>query len=146
MATWTPTPDDIRSLLPSWANAIQDDLAGAVAVRATADVGADVGAFDPTRPINPRAAASDRITLGDLARNAAALRAAQQWASGYMPERAGATAGIVQQLQDRYTEAVERLRTNVGMHGRIGHGEPVTGSVRMTLPTVGRGPSDVARG
>jgi hypothetical protein len=125
VASWSPEVPDVSGLVQGWQHAA--DLAGVQPLidQATVEVVGEVGRFDPTTVINPDAPESDWITLGDLARNAAALRAAYQWASGLAPEFA---AELTPSLHARYLDALTRLRRHIN-GAAPGEGIPLAGSL-----------------
>lgn len=110
MVSWAPGVEDVSGLVQGWAHAA--DISGVVPLidQAAAEVVGEVGSFNPSLEINPEAPQSDRITLGDLARNASALRAAYHWASGLAPEL---SVDFTPSLHARYLDALARLRSHV---------------------------------
>lgn len=134
--TWAPDVDDVLALVQGWRHAGHQSDVEPLIRQATVEVVGEVDYFDPAVIINPDADADDQVTLGDLARNAAALRAAYQWASGLAPELSVANLDHIPSLHARYLDAVARLRRHVQQaHGGI---LEFTGSVRATRPRRGR--------
>lgn len=105
-ATWAPTVADVAALVQGWSHAVTDDAIIPLIDQAVVEVVAEVDYFNPTAAVNAAADLADQVLLGDLARNAAALRAAYQWASGLGPE---IDLEFTRSLHARFMDAMERL-------------------------------------
>jgi hypothetical protein len=149
MPSWTPSPADVKSEIPqrvggeeftpnTTPTVTQVQL---VIDKVVAEVVGEVGPFDPMVVLNPTAPVEDRITLGDLAKNAAALGAASRIEDQFFPEQQIATGmygvhadGGNQHLYARYRRAVEVLKHHLAVI--VGADVPFTGSVSTPLTTV----------
>jgi hypothetical protein len=145
--SWVPTVQEVhneipqRGIPPDGFTASTVPTAGQVeqiAVEVTVDVVGAVGAFDPTYVVD------DQVTLGDLARRAAALGAASKVEDAFYPEQqTGDYMGVgstpSQHLYARYQRALERLQAHVAAWRRGGAPpggtiSTVPGMVRMGRP------------
>lgn len=115
MVSWTPSPADATNLISAWQAAADDSVVVGLITSAVAEVVGEVGDFDASHPINPSSDEADQVTLGDLARDAAAIRAAHQWASGIAPELNDPE--FVRALYARYRDQLERLKRWSGTSG-----------------------------
>lgn len=138
MASWAPTAANVRAE-SSERNYPDDTLTPAIA-SAVIDVISEVGPFDETWIINPDEPADDQVTLGDLARMAAAARAAQIADVGSFPEQSpyGETSGGQPTwLFARYRDRLDQLRRWI-LSSRDTPADPDmwSGTVPLTLPSV----------
>lgn len=115
MASWSPTVDDTTDLIAAWQAAADDPLVSDLIQRAVHEIVGEVGDFDPAVVINTSSDEADQVTLGDLAHDAAAIRAAHQWASAIAPEMND--PDFVRQLYARYVDQLERLKRWSGTVG-----------------------------
>lgn len=157
MSTWLPKVEDVAAIIPERTDQTTgtftartrpsfDHVSSIIEAQRSQLVG-EVGAFNPTRIINPEADPDDRVSLGDLARDAVALGAASQIEDRYFPEQqTGQFAGLdstpSQHLYARYRRAVELLKNQAD---KDRDEQPFTGSVAMTHASRRTGPHDVPR-
>lgn len=107
MPSWTPSILDVTSLVENWALAATDGSIATHIAKAVVEVAAEAGDFNPDHIINPSADPVDQVTFGEMANDAAALRAAYQWVIGIVPE--DDDHEIARSLHARYVDAVARL-------------------------------------
>ena len=86
MPSWSPSAGAATGHVPAWEQAADDDDVNAHIADAVTEIVGEVGYFDPSIVINPDADANEQRTLGDLAHQAAELRAADSWIAGLAPE------------------------------------------------------------
>lgn len=116
-ASWAPTVENTTDIIYGWEAAADDPLVTNLINVAVNEVTAEAGDFDPTAVINPSAAEGDQVTLGDLASDAASIRAAHLWASSIAPEMVAATPDLTRELYARFVDAVARLKNRTGTDG-----------------------------
>jgi hypothetical protein len=114
MPGWSPSAADLETANPGRVYESDDPYVAGWIQSAVLEIVAEVGDFDDTIVINPSAAVADQVTVGDLAREAASLRAAYL-AERRNPEQStggleGYTTGIGAELYARYVEALARLK------------------------------------
>lgn len=114
MASWRPGVTDLATATPGRTITESAETAAWIG-EAVAEVVAEVGHFDVAKAVNADADPAEQVTLGDLARTAATLRAAY-FAERRAPDQGtygpdGYATGLAAELHARYRDALARLRS-----------------------------------
>lgn len=108
--TWSPLPVAVTDIIHAWGDMPDTGLVETHIADAVIEVVAGVDSFDPDEQI----AGPSEVTLGDLAKRAAALRAAYTVVVAVYPEQGfDAAESTRSQLYARYRDAMEQLAAHV---------------------------------
>lgn len=141
--SWKPTLERVHAEIPTRAGERPFDATTVPTASQVTEIIGDiageivgtVGDFDATHVINPDDTADDHVTLGDLARRAAAIGAASKVEDQFYPEQqtgdyVGLDSTPSQHLYARYQRALELLKTNVTLWRRRRDGRKPARTVR----------------